>query len=103
MCDHPGTVFDCSVFLESSIKSNAYFIQDEAEKMNLIFQLRQNSLYPSQEIVSEPEPFTDFIMHYQMHQKEYPEFVKNFKQQQKKKTNQKNQRQTPSKADQHPD
>lgn len=84
MCDHPGTVFDCSVFLESSIKSNAYFIQDEAEKMNLIFQLRQNSLYPSQEIVSEPEPFTDFIMHYQMHQKEYPEFVKNFKQQQKK-------------------
>lgn len=75
---------DCSVFLESSIKSNAYFIQDEAEKMNLIFQLRQNSLYPSQEIVSEPEPFTDFIMHYQIHQKEYPEFVKNFKQQQKK-------------------
>jgi len=42
-------------------------------------------------------------MHYQMHQKEYPEFVKNFKQQQKKKTNQKNQRQTPSKADQHLD
>ena len=75
---------NCSVFLESSIKSNAYFIQDEAEKINLIFQLRQNSLYPSQEIVSEPEPFTDFIMHYQMHQKEYPEFVKNFKQQQKK-------------------
>lgn len=73
---------NCSVFLESSIKSNAYFIQDEAEKMNLIFQLRQNSLYPSQEIVSEPEPFTDFIMHYQMHQKEYPEFVKSFKQQQ---------------------
>lgn len=75
---------NCSVFLESSIRSNAYFIQDETEKMNLIFQLRQNSLYPSQEIVSESEPFTDFIMHYQMHQKEYPEFVKSFKQKQKK-------------------
>ena len=70
---------NCSVFLESSIKSNAYFIQDENEKMNLLLQLRRNSLYPSHEIVSEAEPFTDFIMHYQMHQKEYPEFVKNFK------------------------
>lgn len=70
---------NCSVFLESSIKSNAYFIQDENEKMNLLLQLRRNSLYPSHEIVSEAEPFTDFIMHYQMRQKEYPEFVKNFK------------------------
>ena len=43
-------------------------------------------------------------MHYQMHQKEYPEFVKNLQTTaEKKKTNQKNQRRTTSKADQHPD
>ena len=75
---------NCSVFLESFISSNSYFIPDENERMNVLLQIRKNSLYPSQEIISEPEHFNLFIKNHQMHQKEYPEFVKNFKQKQKK-------------------
>ena len=72
------------MFLESFISSNSYFIPDENERMNVLLQIRKNSLYPSQEIISEPEHFNLFIKNHQMHQKEYPEFVKNFKQKQKK-------------------
>ncbi len=75
---------NCSVFLESSISSNSYFIQDENERMQLLLKIRSNSLYPAHEVISEPEPFSSFIKYYQMHQKEYPEFVKSFKQKQKK-------------------
>ena len=73
---------NCSVFLESFISSNSYFIPDENERMNVLLQIRKNSLYPSQEIISEPEHFNLFIKNHQTHQKEYPEFVKSFKQQQ---------------------
>lgn len=73
---------NCSVFLESFISSNSYFIPDENERMNILLQIRKNSLYPSQEIISEPEHFNLFIKNHQTHQKEYPEFVKSFKQQQ---------------------
>lgn len=70
----------CSVFLESSIRSNSYFIPDENERMQLLLQIRSNSLYPSHEIISEPKYFNRFIKHHQMNQPEHAEFVKDFKQ-----------------------
>lgn len=69
----------CSVFLESSIRSNSYFIPDENERMQLLLQIRSNSLYPSHEVISEPELFSNFIKYYQMNQPEHAEFVKDFK------------------------
>lgn len=70
---------ECSLFSETALRSNAYFIQDENLKMELMLQIRKNSLYPSHEIIYEPEPFGEFIKDYQLKQPGYEEFVENFK------------------------
>ena len=78
-----AVINNCSLFSEAAIRSNAYFLQDENERIQLMLQIRKNSLYPSHEIVYEPEPFSDFIKNHQLRQAAHAEFVEEFKRKQK--------------------
>lgn len=51
-----------------AILRNSFLIPDNYQKMQLLFQLRKNSLYPIHEIISESESFTEFIKQYQLSQ-----------------------------------
>lgn len=60
----------CCLFSEAAIQSDAFFIQDEYEKMELLLRLRKNSLYPAHEIVSGSDAFADFVRKLQQRQME---------------------------------
>lgn len=47
---------------------NSFAIADETKRMQMLLQLRKNSLYPAHEVISEPDSFADFIKQYQLYQ-----------------------------------
>lgn len=58
----------CCLFSEAAIRSDAFFIQDEYEKMELLLRVRKHSLYPAHEVVSESDAFADFVRRLQQRQ-----------------------------------
>lgn len=76
---------DFSVFLESSIMSNAYFIQDPNKKIELLMNIRKHSLYSTSETIHETEQMAEFIKDHQISQPEYKQFVEEFKAYKKRK------------------
>lgn len=58
----------CCLFSEAALRSDAFFIQDEYEKMELLLQVRKHSLFPAHEIVSESDAFADFVRKLQQRQ-----------------------------------
>lgn len=51
-----------------AILRNSFLLSDNYQKMQILLQLRKNSLYPAHEVVSESDSFTDFIRQYQLNQ-----------------------------------
>ena len=51
-----------------AVLRDSFTLPDSKERTRILLQLRKNSLYPAQEVVSETDAFTDFIKHYQVSQ-----------------------------------
>lgn len=51
-----------------AVLRDSFTLPDSKERTRILLQLRKNSFYPAQEVVSETDAFTDFIKHYQVSQ-----------------------------------
>jgi len=58
----------CYAFSEMALRCEAFFIEDEYEKMKKMLKLRKNSMLAGYEVVYEPNNFADFIREYQKNQ-----------------------------------
>lgn len=61
---HPEKYY---LYNEATLR-DLYLIPDDYQRMQMLLQLRKNSLYPAHEIVSESDTFADFIKRYQLQQ-----------------------------------
>ncbi|MBQ9823560.1 MAG: hypothetical protein IJM63_03610 [Solobacterium sp.] len=58
----------CYVFSETAIRSELFSVTDSDQKTAKQLRIRQNSLFPAHEVISEPDYFADFIKKYQQTQ-----------------------------------
>jgi len=58
----------CYVFSETAIRSELFSVTDSDQKTAKQLRIRQKSLFPAHEVISEPDCFADFIKKYQQTQ-----------------------------------
>lgn len=56
----------CLVFSESSVRDSLFKLRDEKKKVEMLLELRRNSLLPAHETIIESDFFSEFIKDYQL-------------------------------------